>query len=640
MRFMDRIFSFFEKENTLDTFEKYLAVRNEYLILKNSLKHRKRKKLISLSEIENEEKKLEKLLKKKWYWEKRLVDVSKGLFLGVGVDLVLVKELIPIYLDWKKLVNHYFVYGTSQVGKSRLLAIHVRQMILNNWNVLVVDPKGGKGQEILSWIIEFAGEAGRTEDLFLINPVYADYTDCFNPLYGLGNEEIASMVQLLCKGGGGSDMDFFADLGYKVILADLYCLEFLETVSDPDGSIVQSRINNELINYYKLMELKGEQTAKYDKLNKIIMPDVTQRMNTKRPHRIHNNNEYSMVVDRTLITFKELAHYSNFDNLQYLIQTMLDFAITDIEDKKVLAKLKYLKSEAINLMRDLKSIKEDFFIKVSTSLTTLLSQLSSGKIGQLLCTVRINPLVNRLYRKDKGLICVIQPAPLKFQKVSEMVLKIILKMFESVFGLIGASGRGMTRKVGLIIDEAKTVMYPGIEELYNKAGGLGMTIGGYTQSRGDIKYKLGADLAEVVEDCVNTLFYMRTNSGEARKYMASNFGTIRKHSYNYTSQNTVTDGKFMIETKDEDIVTPNHIKALGIGNGYVIHAGEKYRVEFPYQAEPFGSIEMPILKEEEMLSGLTNLEIIIENEMKKMNDINEEVNAAKRIKENELTNVY
>lgn len=384
------------------------------------------------------------------------------------------------------------------------------------------------------------------------------------------------------------------------------------------------------------MELRGEQTAKYDKLNKIIMPDVTQRMNTKRPHHNHNNNEYSMVVDRTLITFKELAHYSNFDNLQYLIQTMLDFAITDIEDKKVLAKLKYLKSEAMNLMRDLKSIKEDFFVKVSTSLTTLLSQLSSGKIGQLLCTVRINPLVNRLYRKDKGLICVIQPAPLKFQKVSEMVLKIILKMFESVFGLIGASGRGMTRKVGLIIDEAKTVMYPGIEELYNKAGGLGMTIGAYTQSRGDIKYKLGADLAEVVEDCVNTLFYLRTNSKEARDYMAGNFGTIRKHTYNYTSQNTVTDGKFMIETKDEELVTSNHIKGLGIGNGYVIHAGEKYRVEFPYQGEPMGSIEMPILKEEEMVSGLTNLEVIIENEMKKMNEINEELKKVNNTEYKEL----
>lgn len=636
MKFINRLFSFFKKEKNHSVFEKYLVARNDYLVLKKTLEYKKRKKLISFKEIEIEEDKIKILLERKWYWEKRLVDVTKGLFLGVGVDLELVKELIPIYLDWKKLVNHYFVYGTSQVGKSRLLATHVRQMILNNWNVLIVDPKGGKGQEILSWIIEFAGEAGRTEDLFLINPVYADYTDCFNALYGLGNEEIASMVQLLCKGGGDSDADFFADFSYKVILAILYCLEFLETVSDPDGSIVQSRINNELINYYKLMELRGEQTAKYDKLNKIIMPDVTQRMNTKRPHHNHNNNEYSMVVDRTLITFKELAHYSNFDNLQYLIQTMLDFAITDIEDKKILAKLKYLKSEAMNLMRDLKSIKEDFFVKVSTSLTTLLSQLSSGKIGQLLCTVRINPLVNRLYRKDKGLICVIQPAPLKFQKVSEMVLKIILKMFESVFGLIGASGRGMTRKVGLIIDEAKTVMYPGIEELYNKAGGLGMTIGAYTQSRGDIKYKLGTDLAEVVEDCVNTLFYLRTNSKEARDYMAGNFGTIRKHTYNYTSQNTVTDGKFMIETKDEELVTSNHIKGLGIGNGYVIHAGEKYRVEFPYQAEPMGSIEMPILKEEEMVTGLTNLEVIIENEMKKMNEINEELKKANNPEYKEL----
>ena len=29
-----------------------------------------------------------------------------------------------------------------------------------------------------------------------------------------------------------------------------------------------------------------------------------------------------------------------------------------------------------------------------------------------------------------------------------------------------------------------------------------------------------------------------------------------------------------------------------------------------------GSIEIPILKEEEMVTGLTNLEVIIENEMK------------------------
>jgi conjugal transfer pilus assembly protein TraD len=625
MNFYNKFLSFFEKKDNTDKFEKYLEARDNYIILKKSIENKKKKNQITYRELDKNEKLLKELLRKKLYWEKRLVDISKGLFVGVGVDLKIVKELVPIYLEWKKLVNHYFVYGTSQVGKSRLLANHVRQMIMNNWNVIVVDPKGGEGQEILSWIIEFAGEAGRTEDLFYIAPVYAEYTDCFNPIYALGNEEIASMVQLLCKGGGDKDADFFADFSYKVILATLYSLEFLETVSDPDGSIVQNRVNNELINYYKLMELRGEQTAKYDKLNKIIMPDVTQRMNTKRVHQAHNASDYSMVVDRTLITFKELAHYSNFDNLQYLIQTMLDFAITEIENKKTLAKLKYLKSEAINLMRDLKTIKEDFFIKVSTSLTTLLSQLSSGKIGQLLCTIRINPLVNRLYRKDKGLICIIQPAPLKFQKVSEMVLKIILKMFESVFGLIGATGRGMSRKVGLIIDEAKTVMYAGIEELYNKAGGLGMTIGGYTQSRGDLRYKLGADLAEVVEDCVNTLFYLRTNSKEAREYMAGNFGTVRKHTYNYSSQSTVTDGRFMIETNDEELVTPNHLKELDVGNGYVIHAKEKYRVEFPFQAEPLGVIEMPRLKEEEMIEGLTNLEIIIENEMKKMEELNKDL---------------
>lgn len=238
-------------------------------------------------------------------------------------------------------------------------------------------------------------------------------------------------------------------------------------------------------------------------------------------------------------------------------------------------------------------------------------------------TVRINPIVNRLFRENKGLICVVQPAPLKFQKVSEMVIKIIIKMFESVFGLIGSTGRGMKRRIGLIIDEAKTAMYPGIEELYNKAAQLGMTIGAYTQSRGDIEYKLGPALAEVVEDCVNTLFYLRTNSKNARDYMADNFGTVRKHSYNYSSQTTVTDGRFVIETNDENLVTPNHLKELDIGNGFVIHAKEKYRVEFPFQDEPNGIIEMPRLKEEDMIEGLTKLEELIEREISEIDNINQ-----------------
>jgi hypothetical protein len=519
------------------------------------------------------------------------------------------------------------VYGTSQVGKSRLLACHVRQMILNNWNVIVIDPKGGEGQEILSWVIEFAGEALRTEDLFYIAPVYSDYTDCLNPIYALENEEIASMVQLLCKGGNTTENDFFADYSYKVILAILYSLEFLETVVDSNGLIAKERLNKELINYYKLLELKGEKTAKYDALNKIIMPDVAERMNMKRDDKKNINlNETQFDFDRQLITFKELAYYSNFENLQLLISSMNSFPVPELEDKKKLSKLKYLKKEAIELMRDLKSIDESFFIKVSTSLTTLLTQLSSGKIGQLFCTVKINPLVNRLYRKDKGLICVVQPAPLKFQKVSEMVLKIIFKMFESVFGLIGSTGRGMPRRIGLIIDEAKSAMYPGIEELYNKAAQLGMTIGGYTQSRADIEYKLGEKLAEVVEDCVNTTFMLRTNSPKARTLMAESFGTVRQHSFNYTgtADQSFGGGRFIVTTVDEDIMKPHHLKALDVAEGFVHHAKEAYRVEFPFQESPHGVIEMPELKEEVMIQSLTTLEVKIEKEINAINSLNSE----------------
>lgn len=382
-KIFDNVSTWFKDKITTDTFERYIEVREEYNEITNQIEklEKKRKKLrTGISKLKKRQK---VLFTKKNQLMKELVDISKGFFVGVGMKInsSLVQDMVPIFLEWKKLVNHYFVYGTTQVGKSRLLAGHVRQMILNNWNVIVVDPKGGEGQEILSWVIEFAGEALRPEDLFYIAPVYSDFTDCLNPLYALENEEIASMVQLLCKGGGGGDNDFFADFSYKVILSILYSLEFLETVNDVDGNITKERLNRELINYYKLLELKGEKTAKYDKLNKIIMPDVAERVNSKRPSKYKDSFEVEFAIDRQLITFKELAYYSNFENLQKLINSMTMFPVPDLNDKKKLARLKYLKNEALELMRDLRTIQEDFFFKVSTSLTTLLTQLSSGKIG-------------------------------------------------------------------------------------------------------------------------------------------------------------------------------------------------------------------------------------------------------------------
>jgi hypothetical protein len=594
----NKISKWFEKRETRDAFDIYLDYRKEHNLIKKELRKLEKNPRKYAQQIHDLKKEKDKAFKKMCKQEKELVDVSKGMFFGVGVDLKCVKELVPVYHEWKKLHNHYFVYGTSQVGKSRALASHARQFILANWNVVVVDPKGGQNQEILSWIIEFAGEALRTEDLFYYAPVYSDYTDCLNPLFSLGNEEIASMVQMLCKGNTATDSsDFFADFSYKVVLAILYALEFLETVVDPDGEIAQDRLNKETLNYYKMVELKGEKTAKFDALNKILKPDVATRMTMKL------SKEKSG---------KKLEE-SEFAFLQNLISTMSIFPIPENITQAMRTKLVYLKNQAIALMRDLETMDKNFFEKVSPSLTTLLSQLATGKIGQLFCTVRINPLVNRLFREDKGVICVIQPAPLKFQRVSEMVVKIFLKMFESVLGVIGATGRGMARRLAVLIDEAKAVMQAGIEEIFNKGAQLGMTIGGYTQSRGDLQYKLGDKLAEVVEDCVNTTLTLRTNSSRARDYMAKGFGTQRVHAYNFMGEASITAGRMMITTTDEDIVKPHHLKDLDIGEAYYQYGNRAFRVQLPYQGDPHGALIMPQLKEEELIKEMAEKEQTVES---------------------------
>lgn len=602
-------------------FSDYLKAKNKWLAVAEKLKQEKKYKSKKVPALQKEH---DELFDRKNELMKMLVDIEQGLFVGVGVKInkSIVDEIEPVYLDWKKLVNHYFVYGTTQVGKSRMLAGHIRQVIMNDMNLVVVDPKGGEGQEILSWTVEFAGEAGREEDLFFINPAYPEHTNKFNPLYLLGNEEIASLARNLTKSGKGGGDEFFADLSYTVILSILYCLEFLSEVNDITGEISRSKLNEEIVKYYKMLEFRGRSDISYDSDNKLANPDIAERLDTKPQNEYIETLEEKYAIDRKLVTFKELAYYSNYENLMYLINTVAIHPVPSLADKNKQKRLKFLKNESNELVRQLKDLDKDFFFKVSTSLSTLLSQLSTGKMGQLLCSTRINPLINRLHREDKGLICVVQPAPLKFQKVSDMVMKILIKMFESLFGTIGSTGRGITRRVLFAIDEAKAVMTEGIEELYNKAAQLGMTIAGFTQSSSDIVYKVGEDLAEVIRDNVNTEFFLRTNSPKSRESISNSFGTVRTHTYNYTGENSLMGGRLIVETVDEKIAEPHHLKSLGIGEGYMHHASDLYFLEFPYQDSPHGILEMPVTVEEENLKTIVGLEMKIENEMENIRSIN------------------
>ncbi|AXH16407.1 hypothetical protein CP985_03420 [Malaciobacter mytili LMG 24559] len=537
-------------------------------------------------------------------YEKYFYNVKKGLWIGVAINLEsdsLEQELL--YLPWKNLHNHFEVYGTSGYGKSRLMASMIRQMTKFGWSLMVVDPKGGERQEVAQWVYDFAAEANRNHTVMRIMSAFPDLSDKGNPIYAMSTDEIASLISAIAVPSAGvvsSNDQFYSGQVYRTIKGILTSTEFLEKAAYSKEDISRS-IEKEVIKYNNFKEHKNTEILHDDGVN--ILPDIS-KISLKD---LEKTNVKHMIspFNRTLITFRELAYFSNYDRLVELKQLVEDYPIASLENE---FELRQIKEEAIGLLHSMVTKEKAFFEKVGDSLSIILSQIAYGPIGSIMCDIRINPIVQRI-RDEEGVIIILQPAPMNFEKISEMMIKIYTRMYLSLYGTIGTSGRGVDRRFGLIVDEAKPMMFPGIEEIYNKARQLGMTIGAFYQSRSDIKFKLGDTLADIVQDNTATPIYMKQGSEGSRKECAESFGK-RKVAINVAmKENDNAGGRSTVVYEDRDLVSSSDMDDLGIGEGFIKHYGKKYYVTFPYQKDPSSiNVEMPKLEYEELYNQVAIIE--------------------------------
>lgn len=546
-----------------------------------------------------------------------MIDLDKGVFVGVGVDLVEPnKREEPIYLKFENQNNHTIHLGTTRVGKTRCMINMQRHLIAKGMNVLIVDPKGSEDQEIMAWVQEHLNESDRSHDYVYISPVFPELSLFFNPLEGLSNEEISSMVAMLTTTGTdlNSDAQFFSSVAYKTVMTVLSALEYLEVATDPLGELVDMQRKKEIVNYHIYTDMKGKEPKGFDAVNKIILPDVIDRLSATSL-KSATENSVIRVYDRTFVTFRELARYTNPSALNALRENVKSIPLPaeDLVGKEKHREIIGIRRQAETLLDDVLSQDPQFFQKISVSLSTLLTQLSVGRIGQVFCTVRINPLLHRMHREDRGFVALIQPAPMKFQKVSDMAVKIILKMFQSAMGTVGASGVKYPKRTAVLIDEAGAVMFPGIHELFNKAGGLGMSLYLYTQSFKDLHAALGDKYSEVVLDNINTYNIMRTNDNSSKKQASEQLGNIRKKKTVLMSGTTADAMRMNTQIVSEPIMEPDHFMRLTQGRGVLIHDGKRYMVDYAYVPDPRGKLTMPSLEENVFRDEMAKLELEIEN---------------------------
>lgn len=534
--------------------------------------------------------------------EYQLMDIQKGLYMGIGYPLgrEMNPKPIPIYAKWKNLNNHVGFKGTTRVGKTQNMLWHIEQCIAKGYDVIVIDPKGGEKQEVLSSVAESCYKYNRTQEMTYYSPAFEELSQKMNNLYGKSNIEIASMIIDSIAEPGMEP--FYLEIGTRILLAVTSAYEYLQAVSDPDGTITRYLEEEELKKYHDFINA----TSNIDSYG-LKHGDVIEKMHLDMNYKSELKELSDIGFNRTLITYRDLEKFCSYTGLETLLKL-----VKVIPMNKNLAysetKMAKLKSEAMRILSSALRTDMSHFSKVADTLANRLLQLSVGPIGEMLCGTRINPLANRLLRKDKGVVAVIQPYPMKFKKSADMFNKTFLGMLDSMMGTVAAEGRPLPRRVAIFIDEAGIIVYPGIQNFFNRAGGLGISCFVYTQTDEDYKLALTDSIADVIMSNVNTTGIMRQPLYKSAQEAAESIGTVYVHKTVAMVTAGGGDGRYSSDIKEEYLCTPRDVKQLPVGEGILTHDGKDYYMEFPYRLSPRGSFKMPSLETEKAQRHLVDFE--------------------------------
>jgi len=526
--------------------------------------------------------------------ERAMYDIEKGLYFGIGykLDNDSDPKPTPIIAKWEKLNNHVGFKGTTRVGKTQNMLTHIEQVIAKGWDVIIIDPKGGVNQEVLSSVIESCYRYERAEDLTYFSAAFPEVSQRINVCYGMSNAEISAFIVESLK--TPTIEDFYLEVSERIIMAITTGLEYLQELSDPDGSITKLWEKKEIEKYHEFIHN-----------TKIKQDEVTGERFSSKGMDMMEHFKISVEEDRlletfqesgfnrSLITFRDLEAYCSHDALTSLLN-LVEFSEID-EDETYRKDVHAIRRDALAILRSALKTPKEHMAKVSDTLSNRLLQLSVGPIGELLCSIRINPLMNRLLNKERGIVSVIQPFPMKFKRSSMVFTKMLLGMLDSMMGSVGAEGRPLPRKVVLFGDEFGAIAYPGIENFFNRAGGLGVSVFVYTQTDEDYKEAVGETLSHIILDNVNTQGIMRLNSLKSAEEAAKEIGTFKQLKTIAMVDSDGAGGRYTTDTAEEYICDQKDIRSMPVGEGILMHDGFTYYVEFPYRRAPVASVRMPEL---------------------------------------------
>lgn len=370
--------------------------------------------------------------------------------LGQGIHLDRPQDVLKLCIPDSDRKGHFWCFGTTRVGKTRLLENIIEQDIRKGYSVMAIDPKGDL--DLFSKITQIAGETARMDDLMLVTPIFPQFSAVVNPLWSHYMPE--ELVDHVVAGIATGKEPFFANLAYEVTLNLVLALLLL---------------------------------AK-------------------------NNGKSSR------FTFQDIKNRTSHKDLKKL-KSDVEFLVKSGKDQAI-----RIEAEQISLNLDkILSTTEDNYNKVASSLRIALTELTAGNIGKVVGTADANKFISRL-EAGKKVIVVVQLGSLLTRKAAYTAGKVVVSMLQGLIGRLLASGKVLTPPLALHMDEAQSILYQGIEELFAKAGGANLYIHGYSQSISQLYDTVGQDKARTILDNCNTKIFMRVPDADTAQYVSDHLG--------------------------------------------------------------------------------------------------------------------
>lgn len=124
------------------------------------------------------------------------------------------RNRIQIAVRDKDRKGHFWCFGTTRVGKTRIMENMIEQDIRKGYSVVVLDPKGDI--DLFSKIVQVAFEEKRQNELMLVTAIFPQYSAIIDPLsYFFMPEELVGHI---VSGVEVGKEKFFYNVAYEISL--------------------------------------------------------------------------------------------------------------------------------------------------------------------------------------------------------------------------------------------------------------------------------------------------------------------------------------------------------------------------------------------------------------------------------------